>query len=112
MHASTSNVYDQRVQVVMLVVTALAVARATGLLVADDITQPARDAILRRLDVTRLQHRIIATLTTCPWCVSIWLGAVAAPLTWHHGTHPLVAIPALALAFSWVAGVTSSLGRG
>lgn len=92
----------------MLVVCALAVARATALVVADDITQPLRDAALRRLHA----GSPIAELITCPWCVSMWLAFGAAPLAWWYGTHPAVAIPALALAFSQIAGMVSNIGRG
>lgn len=43
-------------------------------------------------------------LATCPWCVSIYVAAVAAPLAWFWGSSPWLAIPALALAFSQVTG--------
>lgn len=45
-----------------------------------------------------------AYLLTCPWCVSIYVGAVAAPLCWWWGDRPWLFIPALACAFSQVTG--------
>lgn len=95
----------------VLLVYALATARATGLVTTDEITSPARRAILRRLDDKRPTHHAAATLITCQWCASIWIAAAAAPLAWWHGTNPWVAIPAVALALSYVTGALSDLGR-
>lgn len=52
---------------------------------------------------------MLAYLVTCPWCVSIYVAAVVAPLAWAWGTRPWLAIPALALAFSHLTGL---LARG
>ena len=54
---------------------------------------------------------LLAYLLTCPWCVSIYVGAVAAPLAWFWGSSPWLAIPALALAFSQVTGVLAAKGE-
>ena len=92
---------------VLLVVYALAVARVTGLVVADTITEPARDRLIGWLDDRpRTLGSAIATLITCPWCASVWIAAVAAPLVWFWGDRPLLIVPALALAFSQLAGMT------
>lgn len=96
----------------VLVVFACASARLTGLVVADEITRPARDAILRRLDEGRPTHRALAYLISCWWCAGLWTSAAVAPLAYWHSTNPWVFVPALALAFSWFVGTTSSLGRG
>lgn len=93
-----------------LVVYALAVARITGLIAADEITRPAREWVLDHLDDTA-PARTVAYLITCPWCVSIWVGAVAAPIAWYWGWHPAVILPALVLAASQVTGMASDLGR-
>lgn len=93
-----------------LVIYALAVARVTSLITLDEITHTARRRIVRSLPL-----RPWATwpeyLITCPWCASIWIGAFAAPFVYWHVGSPWLQLPALALAFSQVAGMTSRLGR-
>ena len=92
-------------------VYALAVARVTGLVTVDEITRPAREAILRRLNEHRRSHIALGYLITCPWCASIWVaaGAVALALPW--GTSLWLLAPALVLAASQVTGMVSDLGR-
>ena len=97
---------------VLLIVYALAVARVTGLIYADTITEGARDNFLAWLDDRpKTLGSFIASLIQCPWCVSIWVGAVAAPLVYFWGDHPLMIIFGLWLAFSQVTGMTHNLGR-
>lgn len=97
---------------VLLVIYALAVARVTGLVTADAITEPARDALLGWLDDRpRTLGSFVAKLIECPWCASVWLAFAASPLVWFWGDHPVLLVPAIALAFSQVAGMTSDLGR-
>ncbi len=97
---------------VWLAVCALACARISGLIVQDEITRPAREGLLRRLDERRLAHRLAAYLVTCVWCVSIYVGAAVAAVAVLVGPHPVVAVPVAALAFSQVAGMLSGAGRG
>lgn len=95
-----------------LLVYALAVARVTGLIVADSITEPIRDGIVKRLDDR--PHTLgawITDLIECPWCIGMWVSLVVAPLVWFWGDSPVMLIPALALAFSQVTGMTANLGR-
>jgi hypothetical protein len=97
---------------VLLLIYALAVARVTGLIVADAITEPIRDRIIARLDdAPGSAGEWVATLITCPWCAGMWVSLVAAPLVWFWGDSPVMLIPALALAFSQVTGATANLGR-
>jgi Protein of unknown function (DUF1360) len=105
-----------------LAVDALAVYRLAILITKDSITESARDQFRRwgyNDDGTERTHHVhlgstvppypsplgarrLYTLLTCPWCVSIWLGAAVvaltrfAPSAWQYA--------ALALAFSGVAG--------
>ena len=89
----------------------LAVFRVTRLLVADKITEKPRLAFVRRRD----DEDIWAYFVMCPWCVSIWVSLVAAPLTWWFGglnatpVSAWMAVPALVLAYSAVTGIVSSL---
>lgn len=95
-----------------LLVYALAVARVTGLITADAITEDARDAALAWLDdrPKTLGH-YLATLIECPWCAGMWVALAAAPLVWFYGTSPVMLIVGVALAFSQVTGMTNNLGR-
>jgi hypothetical protein len=54
---------------------------------------------------------LLAYLVACPWCVSIYVGAAAAPLVWFWGSSPWLAIPALALAFSQATGLMATKGE-
>lgn len=95
-----------------LLIYTLAVARITGLIYTDTITEPARDAFLVWLDDRpKTLGAFIAELIKCPWCVSIWVGGVTAPLVWLFGDNPIMLVPALMLAFSQLTGMTHSLGR-
>lgn len=49
-------------------------------------------------------------LLTCPWCASIYVAAVAAPVCWVWGDTPYAFIPALGLAFSQVTGLAAEIG--
>lgn len=95
-----------------LLIYALAVARLTGLVVSDTITEPARDRLIEALDNRPATlGRFIADVIECPWCAGMWISLVAAPLIWFFGESPVMLIPALALALSQVTGATASLGR-
>jgi hypothetical protein len=100
------------VEPVLLVVYALAVARVTGLITVDTITESARNRVLVWLDDRpRTLGSTVATLITCAWCAGMWVSAVAAPLVWWWGASPWMLVPALALAFSQVTGMISEWGR-
>lgn len=95
-----------------LPIYALAVARVTGLITTDTITESARDAVIGWLDDRpRTLGSYLAVLITCPWCASVWLGLLASPMIWLWGDSPVMLVPALALAFSQVTGMISDLGR-
>lgn len=102
------------------VVYALATTRLTGLLAADEITRPVREALIARLDPRKGWHRKIAYLVGgatddghgCPWCLSLWISAPIAPAVWYHGDQKWMIIPAFGLALSQVVGMIASIGRG
>ena len=58
----------------LALITAVAVYRATVLILHDYITES-----LRRLLRGSGDH--LTYLSECPWCASIWVGAVIVPLT-------------------------------
>lgn len=97
---------------VLLVIYALAVARVTGLVVQDSITEPVRDRLIAWLDDRpATAGAFLAALIQCPWCAGMWIAMAAAPLVWFWGTSPVMLVPALVLAFSQVTGMIHNLGR-
>lgn len=124
----------------MFVVYALAVARVTRLINSDVLLDGPRErvvswawrrrygsALTRTRDedgadlgmqpywqVVRRLNGIepkLAYLITCPWCASIYVGAVAAPLWYWLGSSPWLLVPAAALAFSYVTGFLAQHGE-
>lgn len=63
-----------------------AVYRITRVVVADVVAEPIRDWAHRRWSARHTEEDDeldgIAYLLTCPWCTSIWVGLVVAPLGW------------------------------
>lgn len=47
---------------------------------------------------------LVVYLLSCPWCASIYVGALVAPLAYFWGSSPWLFVPALALAFSYFSG--------
>lgn len=96
----------------LLAAYALAVARVTGLVVQDSITEPARDALIGWLDDRpKTAGAFLAALIQCPWCAGMWVSMAAVPLIWLWGDTPVMIGAALVLAFSQVAGMIHNLGR-
>lgn len=88
----------------------LAVARMTRLLTVDRLTE------FLRLWAVRIskqnEHGMAVYFSTCPWCVSMWVGLVSAPLLlWLLGQTMWLS-PLFALAASWFAGVSANLLEG
>lgn len=98
---------------VLFVVYALAVARLTKLITSDRITKAPREALIRRLP----EDSAWAYFVVCQWCTSVWVGAVAAPVTWWwgglqvDGVPSLLAVPALALAYSAFTGYLAQFAQ-
>lgn len=118
---------------VILLVYALAVARVTRLVTADVLLNNPRERVIawawqRRYGANLVSARTedgtslgqmpmwqavkahgglepkLAYLISCPWCASIYVSAVAAPLWYWLGTSPWLLVPAAALAFSYITG--------
>lgn len=118
---------------VILLVYALAVARVTRLINEDVLLDGPRERIVAWIWARRYGGQLVsaraedgsplgqlpmwqaakangavepklAYLVGCPWCASIYVGAVAAPLWFWLGTSPWLLVPAAALAFSYVTG--------
>lgn len=85
-----------------LLVDFLAVYRLTRLLQLDDILEAPRDELRRALR----RHAKLLELTTCPWCLSVWIafGVVVLRRVRPRFWDPI----ATALAASAVAGVVTT----
>lgn len=105
--------------VVVLALYAMAVTRTTTLITHDEITRPAREYLIARFDPYRRVHRMLVYLlgapdddtTGCPWCVSIWIGTLTAPIIYWWGATPIVMVIMLALAASQATGMIYKYGR-
>jgi hypothetical protein len=116
-----SALYDQPMPpALILLLYALAVARLTTIITTDEISRPARQALVRRFDPTKRLHRWIVyllgdvedgTANGCPWCVSVWTGLLSAPLVWAASSSPYLLVPLMGLAASQVTGMIFKIGR-
>jgi hypothetical protein len=101
---------------ITIAVFALAVARVTRFITEDKLSEGPRGRLVDRAwrrwrpavpvdQRPRADEPLPAYLLTCPWCVSIYVAAVAAPVCWLWGESPYAFVPALGLAFSQVTGL-------
>ncbi len=80
-------------ELIDLAVDALTTYRLTRLVVEDEIAAPLRDRIWKRWAPDRTK---VGYLITCPWCVSVWVGAgvvaagAVAPTAWRALSRVLV----------------------
>lgn len=90
---------------ITLLVAALATARLTRLVTRDRITHAPRRRLLKRLDPDGL----MAYLVVCTWCASVYTGLGVAAVGRIAGLWGWEWIVPLALAFSMVTGLLTSL---
>jgi len=84
----------------------LAIARLTTLAIDDKILEAPRNA-LRRWLLTR-DHGQLWYLTTCPWCLSIWISAATIPVIYAYGQTAWLEIPGMVLAASEITGLIAA----
>lgn len=80
------------------VILVLAVARATRVIVYDEVAQPLRAWVLRKWPLPSKPGKLV----TCYWCSGFWLSALAAAAT--HSLFPWkwwITIPLLTFAVSY-----------
>lgn len=114
-----TSLYDPRmsdaIPLTTLLVYALATARLTGIFTGEDeIFAPQVLWLVKKINPDSLDvgwRFKIAYMITCMWCASVWIGAPMAVLAYLFGTRPWALIPAAALAFSQISGMTSGWGR-
>lgn len=100
-------------QTLTLLLTLLATARVTRLIVDDRITQAPREAVVRWL-LRRSKDEdggLLAYLVLCSWCASVYVGAAAGALWLVWGHTMIFTAAVLALAASYVAGILAGLER-
>lgn len=86
-----------------LVLALGAVARLTRLVNFDVIAEPLRLGF-----VNIFAHKAKALdFIMCPWCVSVWVAFVVAPLAYFFGDTAWFVVPALVLTCSHVAAIFS-----
>ena len=79
--------------------------RVTRIITTDQISEPPRLWLLNRLG----PDHMLVYLAHCQWCMSVWVGAVAAAGTVlladvPDGLNPVWVAAGLAAAYSWVTG--------
>lgn len=118
----------------LFAIYALAVARLTGLVTVDAITDPIRSRMIRAIGSPELPwlgkdqplstqdiidwlrdakpvRWALAKLVTCQWCASVWIAFAFVPVVHWFGHTLWVLLPATALAASQLTGMLSDLGR-
>lgn len=101
---------------VLFLVYALATARLAGLVTGEDeITAAAVLRLKKKINPASLDsgwRHFLSYFVSCMWCTSAWIGMLLlAPAAYWYGTEPWALVPAMGLAFSQVAGMTSGWGR-
>jgi len=91
-----------------VLVTVLAIARVTRLLTTDRILDQPRIALMERFISKAGDESLAAYLVSCPWCISMYVGAAGAGAWWAWGTNTAYLAVTLALAASYVTGWLSS----
>jgi hypothetical protein len=119
----------------VLIITTLATARVTRFVVSDDLWKEMREALVRRLQHPAIAahrdrhpqtdeieyksrhvmyfHMKVATLITCPWCVSLYVAGGALLLLWWFTDYqipvPVFTWPALSMAATLLIEVTDGV---
>jgi uncharacterized protein DUF1360 len=90
-------------------VQALAVARLTRLVVADEITREARESILKQLNEESRLGLKLAYLLVCTWCASIWVAGAVMGGTHFLGNWILWWLALSTMAGSQIAGMLGEI---
>lgn len=91
------------------VLAVLCTYRLTLLVTADELTEDPRDALLDWLDDH--DHPKLATLASCVWCASVWIGLPVAFSAERWGSEPWWQVIALGLAASAVTGILAAFAK-
>lgn len=89
----------------ILLILALAVTRASQVIVDDKISEPIRMAAIRRFG----EEGLLTYLVHCLMCVSVWVGMIVAVYAWAVLDLNVWLIGPVGLAFSYLAVVLNRL---
>jgi hypothetical protein len=95
----------------IIILTLLAVARATRLITSDRLTEAPRNRVLQWL-TDRNPDSLLAYLIVCDWCASVYVGAAAAGAYAAWGETMPFMVVVLALSASYVTGFLASKTEG
>lgn len=87
---------------VELLLVLLATARLVRLAQVDDITEPLRRPLMRRAKASKARRW---ELLWCPWCLSVWVGALVAGSWWAWGDERWWTAGVVVLVASEVTGI-------
>lgn len=87
--------------ILVIILFVLAVSRLTRLVNKDYITDPLRLYVMRRFGGP---NSVPAYFLSCPWCVSMWVALMVAPLVILATSLSFWLFPVLALAASQITG--------
>ena len=101
--------------IVVLLLTTLAAARVTRVIVVDKIGQPVRSAVVR----WRGESSALAYLFHCPWCMGLWVSTAAVAAVWwpaaladRFGVTTWIMLPVTALAVAHLVGLVLTREEG
>lgn len=99
-------------QPLLVLLTLIAVARATRIVTDDAITEPLRRWVINHRPAPAEDGEDpIVYLIHCRWCASIWLAFPAASAVYFWGGTAAVQIVVLALAASHISGLIAHAER-
>lgn len=107
---TAEQVLDFMMDLAVVAVWVLALARLTRLLTADRITDFLREAAWKASKGN--PDGMVWYLSNCAWCMSLWIGLVSAPLMLHTIGLSMWWFPVFALMGSWFAGVSAENFEG
>jgi hypothetical protein len=88
--------------IITIVLVALATYRLTRLVTADRITQKLREAVIAR-------GEMVGYLATCDWCLSIWVAPIPSGLIIMFPDNRLILLGLLALSASALTGLLAGV---
>ena len=88
--------------IITIILVALATYRLTRLVTADRITQKLREAVIAR-------GEMVGYLATCDWCLSIWVAPIPSGLIIMFPDNRLILVGLLALSASALTGLLAGI---
>lgn len=85
-----------------------ATARLTRLITDDYITRRLRAIVIKRTG----HDSDLSYLTTCAWCLGMWVSGGVFALGFFYGGQPWFVWPAAALGASWLYGIAATILDG